>query len=298
MRIIRLLPIFVVKEYERGIFELFGKYVGFTGPGLKVMIPIVHVCRIRDTREHTMDIPPQSVITKDNVEIRVDGIIWAKPIPDEPNITKTFYEIDNWQYAVMELAMSNLRQEFGNLTLDESLISREKISQDLQRNLDKLTDNWGVRVSKVEMRLIDPPGDIKEAMHKQKTAEQERRSMRLLATGKYEAAKQEKLAAIQKAEGERESAILRAEGAKKAEVLRSEGDQIAQINVAHGESEGIRMVSNSAQTHFKGAAQKLKQLQVTEESLKRNSKVILTEKGISPQIIVGDIPTTGTQAHK
>jgi regulator of protease activity HflC (stomatin/prohibitin superfamily) len=280
-----------------GIFEFFGKYTGFTGPGLKIMIPLIHTCRIRDIREHTMDIPPQSVITKDNVEIQVDGIIWARPKADEQSIKQTFYNIDDWKYAVMELAMSNLRQEFGSLTLDDSLISREQISQDLQVNLDLLTNDWGIKVSKVEMRLIDPPNDIKTAMHKQKTAEQERRSMRLLATGQFEAAQQEKLAAIEKAQGDKESAILKAQGDKESEILRAQGEKASLISIAEGQAESIRMVSVAAQTHFKGGAKDLKKLEVTEESLKRNSKVIMTEKGLSPQIIVGDIPTTGSHTR-
>ena len=292
MRIIHLAPLFIIRQHEIGIFEFFGKYSGFAGPGLKIMIPFVHTCRIRDIREHTMDIPPQSVITKDNVEIKVDGIIWAKPKSDEVSIKQTFYAIDNWKYAVMELAMSNLRQEFGNITLDESLVSREKISFDLQQSLDDLTNDWGVRVSKVEMRLIDPPEDIKIAMHKQKTAEQERRSMRLLATGKFEAAQQEKLGAIEKAKGAKESAILKADGERQAQILRADGEREAKIRIAEGESERIRMVSESAEAHFKGGAKELKELEVTENALKFNSKIVLTEKGISPQVIIGDIPVT------
>lgn len=282
---------FIVRQHEVGIFEFFGKYAGFTGPGLKIMIPFVHTCRLRDIREHTMDIPPQPVITKDNVEITVDGVIWARPDIDEVSIKRTFYNIDNWKYAIMQLAMSNLRQEFGNLTLDESLISREQISQNLQRNLDMLTSDWGVKVNKVELRLIDPPNDIKLAMHKQKTAEQERRSMRLLATGQFEAAQQEKLATIERAQGEKESAILRAEGEKQSQILKAEGEREALMSVAQGEAESIRMISQSAMENFHGGAVELKKLQVTEESLRRNSKVILTEKGIHPQIIVGEIPT-------
>ena len=269
MRTIIMSPLFIVKQYERGIYELFGKYQFFTGPGLKFMIPFFNTVRIRDIREHTMDIPSQSVITKDNVEIVVDGIIWAKPRATEEDIKRTFYSIDDWRNAIMELSMTNLRQEFGNLTLDESLISREQISGNLQKNLDALTNDWGIHVSKVEIRSIDPPADIKNAMHKQKTAEQERRSMKLLATGKFEAAEQEKLAAIQVSEGEQQS----------------------QINIAEGQAEAIRLVNESASKYFKGNAVDLKRLEVTEAALKDNAKVVLTEKGISPQIILGDIPT-------
>ena len=174
----------------------------------------------------------------------------------------------------MQLAKTNLRQEFGQLTLDESLTARERISSNLQTVLDEMTKDWGLTVCKVEIRLIDPPQDIKIAMHKQKTAEQERRAMKLLATGKYEAAEQEKLAAIQLAEGQRE----------------------AEIRVAEGKAKAIQLVNEAAEKYFVGNAKDLKQLEVTEGSLKNNAKIIVTEKGISPQLILGDIPVTRTSA--
>src|SRR3970282_2226535 len=147
-----------------------------------------------DIREHTMDIHPQPVITKDNVDIQVDGIMWVRPTIDEESTKGTSYNIDDWKRAIIQLAMTNLRQEFGDLTLDESLVARETIATNLQRILNAFAVEWGLTVSKVEIRLIDPPEDIKRAMHKQKTAEQERRSMRLLATGEVEGAEEQNLA--------------------------------------------------------------------------------------------------------
>ena len=263
-----LKPIYVVKQYERGIVECFGQYKRFVQPGLHFQIPMVEITRIRDVREHTMDIEPQPVITKDNVEIQVDGLIWVRPGLETEDIQKTFYNIDNWKAAVMQLARTNLRQEFGELTLDESLIARDRISSNLQQVLDEMTDEWGLRVCKVEIRLIDPPNDIKAAMHKQKTAEQERRAMKLLATGKFEAAEQEKLAAIQIAEGQREAAI----------------------KVAEGKAKAIELVNEAAEKYFKGNAKELKRLEMTENSLKANSKIIVTDKGISPTLLIGQLP--------
>lgn len=267
-------PIFMVRQYERGIIETFGKYSGFLTPGLNFQIPFVNTAKTRDIREHTMEIDAQPVITKDNVEIIVDGIIWASPKADEENIKKTFYNIDNWKAAILQLAMTNLRQEFGNLTLDESLISRESISENLFKSLNHLSVDWGLEVSKVEIKLIDPPQDIKTAMHKQKTAEQERRAMKLLATGQYEAAEQEKLAAIQKAEGEKE----------------------ARIRVAEGKAKAIELENEAAEKYFKGNAQQLKQLEVTQASLERNAKIIIAKDGINPQIILGNIPTDSSNS--
>ena len=121
-------PIVVVKQFERGIVEYFGKYHKFVEPGLHFQVPIAEVMRVRDIREHTMIIEPQPVITKDNVEIKVDGLIWVRPGLEVEDIKKTFYSIDDWKIAVLQLAKTNLRQEFGELTLDKSLIAREQIS--------------------------------------------------------------------------------------------------------------------------------------------------------------------------
>ena len=261
-------PIFTLRPFERGIQETLGRYSRYVMPGLGVQIPFVHLIRIRDVREHTMDIHPQPVITKDNVEIQVDGIMWVRPTVDEESIKRTFYNIDDWKRAIIQLAMTNLRQEFGDLTLDESLVARETIATNLQRILNSFAVEWGLTVSKVEIRLIDPPEDIKRAMHKQKTAEQERRSMRLLATGEFEAAQQQKLAIIQRAEGERE----------------------AVIQVAQGKAEAIRLVNEAAQQYFVGNAQALKQMEMIETSLRENSKVVITEHGISPTLLLGSLP--------
>jgi len=263
----------MLKPYERGIKEVLGKYSGFMMPGMGFQIPGMQLIRVRDIREHTMDIPPQAVITQDNVEIHVDGVMWARPAADEESIKRTFYNIDDWKTALVRLAMTNLRQEFGNLTLDESLVAREKIAHNLQSVLNNFAEEWGLLVSKVEIMLIDPPDDIKRAMHKQKTAEQERRAMRLLATGEFEAAEQQKLAIIQRAEGEREAAI----------------------KVAEGRAKAIRLVNEAGQKYFQGSAQLLKQMEMTETALRDNAKIIITEEGISPTLLLGSLPVSISQ---
>ncbi len=266
--------IYTLKPYERGIKETLGKYTRFVMPGLGFQVPVVNVTRVRDIREHTMDIPPQAVITKDNVEIMVDGVMWVRPASDEESIKKTFYNIDDWKRAVIRLAMTNLRQEFGDLTLDESLVARERIAHNLQAVLNAFAEEWGLLVSKVEIMLIDPPNDIKQAMHKQKTAEQERRAMRLLATGEFEAAEQQKLAIIQRAEGEREAAI----------------------KVAEGKAQAIQLVNEAAQQYFRGNAQVLKQMEMTETALRDNAKIVITEEGISPTMLLGSLPVSVSQS--
>jgi regulator of protease activity HflC (stomatin/prohibitin superfamily) len=276
--------VYTLKPYERGIKEVLGNYTAFVMPGIGFQLPFISLVRVRDVREHTMDIPPQPVITKDNVEIRVDGVMWVRPKADEDSIKRTFYNIDDWKRAVIQLAMTNLRQEFGDLTLDESLVAREKIATNLQRVLNDFAVDWGLVISKVEIMLIDPPEDIKLAMHKQKTAEQERRSMRLLATGEFEASEQQKLATVQRAEGEREATIRRAEGEREAA-----------IRIAEGRAQAIQLVNEAAQTYFRGAAQTLREIEMTENALKNNAKVVLTEHGISPTLLLGSLPTTSSE---
>lgn len=275
MRTIRF-PLYTLQPFERGIQESLGKYSKFVMPGFGVQIPFLQIIRVRDIREHTMDIPPQPVITKDNVEIRVDGVMWVRPAANEEAIKQTFYNIDNWKRAVVQLAMTNLRQEFGDLTLDESLVAREKIANNLQRALNDFTKDWGLRVSKVEIMLIDPPEDIKQAMHKQKSAEQERRSMRLLATGEFEASEQQKLATIQRAEGEREAAI----------------------QVAQGRAEAIRLVNEAGDKYFRGNAQLLRQLEMTETALRDNAKIVITKEGINPTLLLGNLPVSISELKK
>jgi regulator of protease activity HflC (stomatin/prohibitin superfamily) len=150
------------------------------------------------------------------------------------------------------------------------LVARETIANNLERILNIYAVEWGLTISKVEIRLIDPPEDIKRAMHKQKTAEQERRSMRLLATGEFEAAEQQKLAIIQRAQGEREAAI----------------------QVAQGKAEAIRLVNEAAERYFVGNAQALKQMEMTETALRENAKIVITEHGISPTLLLGSLPVT------
>ena len=263
----------IVPQQRRAIVESFGKYNRYLEPGFNFIIPIIEATKSRDIRAHTLDIPAQPVITKDNVEIKVDGIVWARPYATEEAIKKTYYNIDDWKKAIQQLAQTNLRQEFGSLTLDESLIARATISANLQKELDAITDEWGIKVDKVEIKEIDPPADIKTAMHLQKTAEQTRRAAKLEATGRFEAAEQDKLAAIEKADGFRQSEIKMAEGRAKA----------------------IELINVASEKFFKGNAVKLKELEITQASLQHNAKIILTEKGIKPSIILGDIPVVNVK---
>ncbi|MCW3996469.1 MAG: SPFH domain-containing protein [Candidatus Bathyarchaeota archaeon] len=148
-------------------------------------------------REQVIDVPPQEIITEDNV-VTIDAVIYYQVV----DARRALYEIEDFELAIVKLAQTTLRNIVGEMSLDIALTSREKINVDLRSVLDQATDKWGTKVNRIELQRIDPQQDIQTAMHKQKTAEQERRQLRLLATGRKEAAEQEKQAAILKAQGE------------------------------------------------------------------------------------------------
>jgi regulator of protease activity HflC (stomatin/prohibitin superfamily) len=247
----------IVHQAQRGIVERFGKYKETLEPGLRFLIPFMDslVSRI-DMRETVIDIPPQQVITNDNVTVTIDAVIYYY-VTDAQAVR---YEVANFFAAVSKLAQTNVRNVVGEMALDESLSSRERINATLTETLDDATDKWGVKVTRVEVKEIEPPHDISDAMSKQMKAEREKR------------------ATILEAEAYRQKQILEAEGDKQNAILVAEGDRQAAILRAEGEAQAIENVSKAADTFFIGNAQLLKQLQVTQASLEENSKLVISDQ--------------------
>ncbi|CAI8309402.1 MAG: hypothetical protein CL452_06170 [Acidimicrobiaceae bacterium] len=232
----------IVRPYQQGIVEQLGKYKMTTGPGLKLIVPIMQSMKRVDMREQVVDVPPQEVITKDNVTVTVDAVIYYEPTDAQ----RLVYNVANFILAVTKLAQTNLRNVIGDMTLDNALTSRDNVNTSLRNVLDDATDKWGVRVVRVEIQRIDPPVDVMDAMHEQMKAERTRRAVVLEADGAREAA-------IAIAEGEKQSAILSAEGVKQQAILTAEGeaeairavasaDRFRFETVAEGEAEAIRSV--------------------------------------------------------
>jgi len=232
----------IVRPYQQGIIEQLGKYKQTTGPGLKLIVPIMQSMTKVDMREQVVDVPPQEVITKDNVTVTVDAVIYYEPTDAQ----RLVYNVANFILAVTKLAQTNLRNVIGDMTLDNALTSRDNVNTSLRQVLDDATDKWGVRVVRVEIQRIDPPGDVMDAMHEQMKAERTRRAVVLEADGAREAA-------IAIAEGEKQAAILSAEGVKQEAILTAEGeaeairavataDRFRFETVAEGEAEAIRSV--------------------------------------------------------
>ncbi len=233
----------IVRPYESAIVERFGKYLKTLYAGLHFVIPIVDRVIKVDLREQVVDVPPQEVITKDNVVVTVDGVIYYKVIKPEDVV----YKVQNFKMAVINLAQTNLRNIIGELTLDETLTSREIINSKLRITLDEATDAWGVKVTRVELKRIDPPRDVMEAMHKQMKAEREKRAM------------------ILEAEGYRESQIKRAEGEKQAQILQAEGKRQAQILEAEGQAKAIQLVADAERYRILAVFNAIKEAEPTGE---------------------------------
>jgi regulator of protease activity HflC (stomatin/prohibitin superfamily) len=182
----------VLREYERGVIFRLGRLVGAKGPGLIILIPFIDKMVKTTLRTVVMDVPPQDVITKDNVSVQVNAVIYFRVINPE----KSVVEVENYLFATSQLAQTTLRSIAGQIELDELLSERDKINHELQKIIDKQSDPWGVKVSLVEVKHIDLPLEMKRAMAKQAEAERERRAKVINAEGEFQAAEKLKEAAV------------------------------------------------------------------------------------------------------
>lgn len=254
--VLSLTCIRVIKQSKVGIIMRLGKFQKVAETGVHFLIPFLdQMAYVIDLREIVIDFPPQPVITKDNVTMQIDTVVYYK-VTDP---VRYVFEIANPIAAIENLTATTLRNIIGELDLDETLTSRDIINVKMRTILDEATDKWGIKVNRVELKNIMPPHDIQVAMEKQMRAERERREAILQAEGN-------KSAAILQAEGEKQSAILTAEARKEAMVRVAEGEKESAILVAEGEAEAIRQ---TAIAKAQGEAEMIKRTQVaTAEGLK------------------------------
>src|ERR671921_2478625 len=207
----------IVPQARAGVVERLGRFSRVLEPGLSILVPFVHRLRpLIDLREQVVSFPPQPVITEDNLTVNIDSVIYYQ-VTDPKAAT---YEIANYIQAIEQLTVTTLRNVIGGMTLEQTLTSRDEINSALRIVLDEATGKWGIRVNRVELKAVDPPPSIQEAMEKQMRAERDRRAAILTAEGV-------KQSQILTAEGEKQSAILRAEGQREAQVLNAEGQSKA-----------------------------------------------------------------------
>ena len=222
--VVAAMSIKIVKQSEVYIIERLGKFYKVADAGLTIIIPFLdHVRSVVSLKQQTMDVPPQGVITKDNVTITIDTVVFYQ-ITDP---AKAVYEIQSLKKGIEYLAITTIRDIVGKMDLDDTFSSRDAINDRLRVILDEATDQWGCKVDRVEIKDITPPADIRDAMEKQMNAERNKRAL------------------ILQAEGERQSAITLAEGKKEAAILEAEADKEAKIRRAIGEAEAIKQVAEA-----------------------------------------------------
>jgi regulator of protease activity HflC (stomatin/prohibitin superfamily) len=237
----------IVKQYEKGIIIRLGKYHSTADSGMQFLVPFLDSIIRVDMREQVINVMPQQVITKDNVVVTVDAVIYYKVV--DP--VKAEFEIENFALAATTLAQTNLRNLIGDKQLDETLTARDHINTSLREILDEATNPWGVKITKVELQKIDPPTDITAAMSKQMKAEREKRAN-----------------------------ILDAQGFREAAILKAEGDAQATLLKADAEARSVEMVAGAAEKFFTERAFKMRQLEVSESVLGgASTKFVLPTSG-------------------
>lgn len=241
-----LKSVFIVRQAEAVLIERFGRFNRILKPGLHIVTPFIEyprkiewtsiiqvdgkkyyrttrlIDRI-DLRESVYDFPKQNVITKDNVTMEINALLYYQITDPKAAV----YEVANLQDAIEKLTQTTLRNVIGSLDLDESLVSRDSINEKLRIILDEATDKWGVKVNRVELQEVNPPSDIRHAMEKQMRAERDRRAI------------------ILESEGKKRAAILEAEGVQESKILRAEGEAQSRLKVAHAEAEAIKMIQQA-----------------------------------------------------
>ena len=228
----------IIKQYERMVIFTWGNFTGVRKSGIRWVWPIINNGTATvDLREVPVAIPRQTSITRDNAPIDIDFFVYMRVMEDRPE--QTIIAVSDFQRAAQALAMTTLRAVVGEMDLDDVLSKRERINSALQAKLDEVTVNWGVKVTRVEIKEVEPPRDVQDAMNRQLSAERTRRAAVTEAEGMRDAE-------ISRAEGDRRSAILRAEGAREAAILEAEGERQAAILRAEGFALGMERVNEVA----------------------------------------------------
>lgn len=269
----------IVRPTQRALVERLGKYHHFANPGFNWIIPFIDNIVYVDVTEKLVEADKQTIITKDRLNANVDAQVYFKVKSDEKSVKDSQYNVQNYGYQIVQLARSTLRNIIGSMTYEEANSGREEINLQLQSILSKEASPWGIEIVRTELKEIDPPEDVQKSMNQVIKAENDKKAAIDFATAKETQADGEKRAAIKSSEGIAQGRIIIA----KAEAERIEIEAKAQ-------AESIKLVNEAANKYFVGNAKELKRLEVTENSLKDNAKIILTEKGVSPQLIIGNLP--------
>lgn len=243
----------IVRPTNRGLIERLGKYVRFANPGFHWIMPVIYKMYLINITEQMVNAEPQEIITNDNLNARVDAQVYFKVKEDEESVKNSTYKVNNYAYQIVNLARTTLRNIIGTMTLKTANSERSKINTELLKTLARETEKWGLEVVRTELKEIDPPKDVQETMNKVVKAENE------------------KIAAVDFATATETAA----DGQKRAEIKKAEGIKQANILKAEGEAQAIKLVNEAANQYFIGNAQVLRKLEMVENSLKQNAKVVV-----------------------
>ncbi len=256
----------IVRPTHRGLVERFGKYNRFAEPGFNWVIPLVENMYLVNITEQMVDAEPQEIITNDNLNAKVDAQVYFKVKNDEQSVKNCQYNVGNYQWQIVNLARTTLRNIIGTMTLKSANSERGKINSDLYAILMRETANWGLEIVRTELKEIDPPKDVQETMNKVVKAENEKIAAIDFATATETAA-----------DGQKRAEIKKAEGIKQARILEAEGEALA-----------IQLVNDAANKYFVGNAQVLRKLEAVEKSLATNSKIVVPANSELTNVI-GDL---------
>lgn len=245
----------IIRPTRRGLIERFGKYSRFANPGFHWIIPLIEHIYVVNVTEQMVDAEPQEIITFDNLNAMVDAQVYFKVKSDEENVKRSQYSVNNYEYQIVSLARTTLRNIIGTLTLKSANSERDKINKELLKTLMNETASWGLEIVRTELKQIDPPKDVQETMNKVVKAENE------------------KVAAVDFATATETAA----DGQKRGEIKKAEGIKQARILEAEGEAEAIKLVNEAAEEYFIGNAQLLRKIEMVEKSLANNAKVVLPQ---------------------
>jgi regulator of protease activity HflC (stomatin/prohibitin superfamily) len=261
-----LLGIRILRPTHRGLVERLGKYKSFAMPGFHWIIPVIDKMVSINITEQMVDAQPQEIITNDNLNASVDAQVYFKVKADEESVKSSQYNVNNYEWQIVNLARTTLRNIIGTLTLKSANSERDKINGELLTTLAKETKNWGMEIVRTELKEIDPPKDVQETMNKVVKAENEKIAALDFAN-----------AAEREADGQKRSEIKKAEGVKQGKILRAEG-----------EAEAIKLVNEAANKYFVGNAQLLRKLEAVEKSLSENAKIVIPSESELVNVI-GDL---------
>jgi len=285
--VIILKGIRIIRPTTRAAVETLGKYTRFQKSGITYIIPIFQRMFSINITEQLVDVTRQEVITKDNLNCTVDAQVYFKVGDTEEELKSALYKVHNYQRQIVQLARTTLRNVIGDNDFKTVNSQRGKLNFEVFTTMEKETAHWGINIVRVELKEIEPPKDVQDTMNMVIKAENDKQAAIDFAN-----------ATETKAEGDKRARIQTAKGIKESQILEAEGEAKAIVTVAEAKAKQIELVNSAADKYFKGNAQLLEKLQVTRDSLDKNSKIILTKDGISPTLVINESDSTVIPTRK